>query len=215
MWVIAAAAVGGLLVLLVRRHDDAQILTDWDKALSPWGQDIYAELEQRVEGELRMVEYAFRRAFNAHMAGSPEEALRLLETGLQVVERTSPDMVELLRKMSIASRMAAALSPLHRLRPRDFNLSRLAGLATAATFIHELLFSTAKRFRLRAYVLEKGFGVATGHLLAHAERIRAQASDADPNWTGIAAARADLCTLSDESLQTFRYLLLSLSATPR
>src|SRR5262244_5945 len=112
MWVIAAGILGVIVVLIVRAlSDQKEILRDWDRVLSPWGAEAYRELEQRIDGEAKMAEYAFRRAFSARAAGSPDEAIRLLDVALQVVERTSPDRVELLQEMVMVSRMAAAISP--------------------------------------------------------------------------------------------------------
>jgi hypothetical protein len=214
MWVIALAALGLFVVLVVRAvNDDAEILRDWEHALSPWGLDVYRQLQERLDGESRMAEYAYRRAFEARAAGSPEEAVRLLEVGLQIVERTSPDMVTLLREMSVASRMAAAISPVEPLRPGTFRLPRLSTIALFAALAHQLLFSTAERFRLRAFVLQQGFSVTTRLLLRSTRRIRHQRQRAtDPDWKRIAAARADLQALSSASLRTFQTLLTSLSA---
>ena len=216
MWVIAAGLLGVIVVLVVRAlSDQHEILEDWDRVLSPWGLDLYRELEQRIEGESKMAEYAYRRAFSARAAGSPEEAVRLLEVGLDVVQRTSPDMVALLREMAVVSRMAAAISPVAPLQPRDFRLPRLSTLAVLAALAHQVLFSAAERFRLRAFVLRRGFGLVSGFLLHSTQRIRAGAHGADPEWDRIEAARADLLTLSTESLQTFHALLTSLSAESR
>ncbi len=212
MWVIAAGLIGVIVVLAVRAFSDQEeILEDWNRVLSPWGLDAYRELEQRIEGEAKMAEYAFRRAFSARAAGSPEEAVRLLDVALRVVERTSPDRVALLRQMVVVSRMAAAVSPVAPLPPREFRLPRLSTLAVFATLAHQMLFSASDRFRLRAFVLRRGFGMVSGFLLRSTQRIRA-GGQADPEWNRIAAARADLQTLSTHSLQTFHLLLTSLSA---
>jgi hypothetical protein len=127
------------------------------------------------------------------------------------VERTSPDRVALLREMVVVSRMAAAISPVAPLQPREFRLPRLSTLAVFATLAHQMLFSASDRFRLRAFVLRRGFGMVSGFLLRSMQRIRA-GGHADPEWDHIAAARADLQTLSTHSLQTFHVLLTSLSA---
>jgi hypothetical protein len=212
MWVIVVAAIGVLVVVLVRvLNDDEEILRDWDTVLSPWGREMYRELQDRVEGEARMADYAYERAFLARNAGSLDEAVRMLEVGLRVVERTSPDMVILLRDMAIASRMAAAISSVEPLRPRSFALPRLSTMAVFAAFGHQLLFTASERFRLRAYVLQRGFGLATRILLTTTKRIREQRANADPDWEDIAAARADLRTLSTASLRTFQALLASLT----
>jgi hypothetical protein len=183
--------------------------------LSPWGVEAYRELERRIAGESGMADYVYRRAFRARAAGSREEAIRLLEVGLKVVERTSPDMITLLRGMAVVSRMAAAITPVEPLRLQDFRLPRLSGLVFLAGLLHRFLTSSAERFRLRTYVLRRGFGVATHFLLEGTRRIRARRPAAEAEWTRIEAARADLCTLSAESLRTFHVLLRSLAAQPR
>jgi hypothetical protein len=213
MWVIVVAGLGVVAVVLVRAlNDDAEILRDWETVLSPWGRDMYRELQDRVEGEARMADYAYERALMARNAGSLEEAVRLLEVGLQVVERTSPDMVMLLRDMAVASRMAAAIAPIEPLRPQQFRLPRLSTMAVFAALAHQMVFTASERFRLRAYVLQRGFGLVTRFLLKTTERIRQQQANADPEWESIAAARADLRALSMASLRTFQALLLSLPA---
>jgi hypothetical protein len=216
MWVIAIGILGGGVVLIVTGlRDEAAVLRDWEMVLSPWGAEAYRELERRIEGESGMADYAYRKAFRARVAGSREEAIRLLEVGLRVVERASPDMITLLRGMAVVSRMAAAITPVEPLRVQDFHLPRLSGLVLLAGLLHRLLASTAERFRLRTYVLQRGFGVATHFLLESTRRIRARRPAAEAEWIRIEAARADLRTLSAESLRTFHVLLRSLTAQPR
>jgi len=212
MTIILVAALGVIVVLLVRIfNDDAEILRDWEKVLTPWGRDMYRELQERVQGEVRMADYAYERAFIARSAGSVEEAVRLLEVGLQVVERSSPEMVTLLREMAIASRMAAAISPVRPLQPQQFRLPRLSTLAVCAALGHHLLFSAAERFRLRAFVIQRGFGLATRLLLKATRRIRERQPADEADWDRIAAARSDLRALSIASLRTFEVLLTSVS----
>jgi hypothetical protein len=216
MWLIALGVLGGGLVLvLAGLHNQAAILRDWEMVLSPWGEDVYRELKRRIEGESGMADHAYRKAFRAKAAGSFEEAIRLLEVGVKVVESTSPDMITLLRGMAVVSRMAAAITAVEPLCAQDFRLPRLSGLVLLAGFLHRLLVSTAERFRLRVYVLRRGFGVATHLLLESTRQIRARRLAAEAEWNRIEAARTDLRTLSAESLRTFHVLLRSLAAEPR
>lgn len=216
MWVMVVGVLGGAVALIVvGRYNQAEVLRDWEMVLEPWGQDAYRELEARIEGESGMAEYAYRRAFLARAKGTSADAVRLLEVGLRVVERTSPDMITLLRGMAVVSRMAAAITAVEPLRARDFRLPSLSGLAAVAGFVHRLLVSTAERFRLRAFVLRRGFGVATRFLFESTKRIAAQQNEAQSDWQRIENARADLRTLSTESLRTFNVLLRSLASEPR
>jgi hypothetical protein len=132
--------LGGAIALIVAGlYNQGAVLRDWEMVLEPWGQDAYHELEVRVEGESGMAEHAYRKAFLAHAKGSSEDAIRLLEIGLRVVERTSPDMITLLRGMAVVSRMAAAITVVEPLRPRDFRLPSLSRLVAVAGFVHRLL----------------------------------------------------------------------------
>ena len=216
MWVIAVGVLGALLVLIIRAfNNQAEILRDWENALAPWGLESYRELELRLDGEARMTEFAFRRAFEARTAGSPEEAIRMLEAAVEIVERTSPDMIKLLRQMSNAARMAAAISPVDPLPARGFRLRSLTTLAVGAAVAHQVVFTAAGRFRFRSFVLRRGIGVATRFLLEDAKRLRTEDRGSSVEWDRIADARADLQTLTTQSLETFRVLVMSLAAQPR
>lgn len=217
MTLVLLSVAGGLLVLvLCSRYDHASVLRDWETALAPWEENTYRTLERRVEGESRVADMTYGRAFAALEGGSREEALRLLEIGVRLVQRTSPDMITLLRGMSLLSRMVTVVGPVRALRGRDFRIAELASLAAFGQLVHYVLVTTGERLRLRVFVLRKGFGVALALLFKSTARLRAR--DDDEDWDRIAAARADLQTLSAESLRTFHALLLSLNprrATPR
>jgi hypothetical protein len=216
MWVIILGVIGGAAVLvLAGLRSQATVLRDWQTVLKPWGEGVYEELERHVEGELRMADYAYSKAVDARAAGFSREAIRLLGIGSSSVQRMSPDMVTLLRGMSVVSRMAAAITVVEPLRARHFRLPRLTSLVALAGFAHHLLVSTAERYRLRAFVLRRGFGMTTRFLLERTERICSRCQATETDWDRIEAARADLRTLSRESLQTFQVLLRSLAAEPR
>lgn len=212
---IAVGVIGGLIVVIISGlRNQERIIREWEMALSPWGAEVYRELGERVAHETRMAEYAYRRAFTARDKGSVDEAIRLLDVGMRVVERTSPDMITLLAGMAVVSRMATAVAKVSPLQPWAFNLRRLSGVALVGAIGHHLLVSTAERFRLRVFLLRRGFLIVTQFLFSTASRLRSRHVHGD-EWDRIAAARNDLRTLSDESLHTFHALLLSLSAEHR
>ena len=216
MWVVAAGIFGGLLVLLLRGLQcQRDTLQDWDVFLSSWERETCDELGKRVDAQARMAAFALDRAMASRAAGLDAEAMRYLEVGGRVLERTSPDIITLLRSMSVVSRMAAAIAPVEPLGSGEFRLARLSGLVGVARVAHHFLVSTAERFRLRTYVLRRGFGIVTRFLVRTASRIRVRGLSADPHWDRVASARADLRTLSNESLRTFRALVVSLAAEQR
>lgn len=214
MILLLVMTLGTLAVLVaVGLHDQEALRRDWEMILAPWGEEAYQELEARADGEARMADYAYGRALRAREAGATREAVRLLDVGLRVLEHSSSDWIVTLRGMGVLSRMAGAIAAVEPLRPGDFRAASLWGLAAVDRVAHPLLVTTAERFRLRAYVLRRGFGVAMRAALRSAARLRAGAPDAE--WDRLARLRADLRTLPAESLRTFRWLLVSLSAERR
>jgi hypothetical protein len=67
--------------------------------------------------------------------------------------------------------MVSAMTPLRPLSPQKFRLAQLVSLAYLHQVVHQFLVSTSERFRLRLYVLGRGFGLATRFLLASTRRI--------------------------------------------
>jgi hypothetical protein len=101
------------------------------------------------------------------------------------------------------------------LRPAGFRLAQLASLAYLNQFLHQFLVSTGERFRLRVYVLGRGFGLATRYLLQSTRRIVSNEPESEREWQQIEALREDFQTLTDESMASLRTLLTSLSAEQR
>jgi hypothetical protein len=81
--------------------------------------------------------------------------------------------------------------------------------------LHQFLVSTAERYRLRLYILGRGFGVATRFLLASTRSIVGGQPEADREWDQIQAIRDDFRTLTDESMKSLHSLLTSLAAERR
>jgi hypothetical protein len=117
--------------------------------------------------------------------------------------------------MAAFSRMVSAMAPVQPLRPRDFRLVQLASLAQLNRVLHQFLVSTAERFRLRIYILGRGFGMATRFLLRATERIVRRDRETDREWHQVEAIRADFQTLTRESLESLRALLTALGAEQR
>jgi hypothetical protein len=104
---LIAGALSTLVVLVLRGlQDQARVLRRWQMDLAPWGAEVYLDLQRRLEGESKLANLAYCRAFNARARGSTDKAVRLLEVGVRLVARTSPDMVALLQGMAETSQLA-------------------------------------------------------------------------------------------------------------
>jgi hypothetical protein len=214
MWWMVAVSIAGCLALLYvdgRRNEEA-VWRDWEMLLTPRGRRAYDEVNERVSDELALADLALGRALELRKLGSMDEALEVLEAGYGLIERFSPSMRTFLAGLSVFSRMVAAMAPVDPLRPEDYQVPRLARLASLNRLLHAFLVTTAERFRLRAFMLRRGFVVVTRFMFTAKERLARRETAADEAWDAVRAAHQDLHSLSNESLRSFRALLLSLTA---
>ena len=171
-WLITFSTVGGLLVLvLLGRRNEKAVRRDWELLLTPRGEKLYKSISGRVQSQLELADMTYDEAFSVRQLGSVEEAKHLLDVGFTVIEKFSPTMMQLLSAMATFSRMVSAMTPVKPLRPQSFQLPQIVSLAYLNQVVHQFLVSTGERFRLRLYVLGRGFGLASRFLLASTRRI--------------------------------------------
>lgn len=211
----ASVASCFVVLFLFGRRNERSVRRDWQLLLTPRGENVYRTIEGRVENEMALANLTYEEAFSIRQLGSVEEAKHLLDVGYRVIERFSPNMLQLLATMARFSRMVSAMAPVTPLRPRDFRLTELASLAYLNGLIHQFLVSTSERFRLRVYILGQSFGLATRSLLRSTQRIVADEPEAEREWEQVDAVRRDFDTLTRDSLDTLRVLLTSLAAEKR
>ena len=215
-WTIGLSALVGVVVLVIaRRRSERTVAEDWDVLLTPKGQEVYGSIQERVNGELRTLHGTLNQAFVTHELGSVEEAIELVQLGYRVIERFSPNMMKLLATMATFSRMVSAMVPVQPLKPADFQLRQLVSLVYLGRVLHRVLVTAGERFRLKLYILGQGFGVAMRYLVRSMDKIVHQESDADAEWRTVSAIQEDLQTLTQESLKSFRSLVVSLAAEGR
>lgn len=217
-WLVALAI--SLLVLAIAlfadgRRNERGIARDWELVLTPKGRRELGLAEDRVGAELDLVDVTYDRARTAHEHGSREEALRLLDLGCDLIEDYCPTMLRALAAMSALSRMVAVMAPPTPLRPRAFQLRQLVQLAHLSQFLQHFLVSTKERFRLRLAILARGF-VTLRRIVFRSTRRAHDVPDAlGEEMLQLQAARHDVRSLSQESLESLRLLLTSLAAEQR
>jgi len=214
MWVLLglAAVFLPLFLYVVARRSEEETLRDWELVLTPKGREQLEAVQVYTNTEMALLDWTYERAQEAERHGRSQEALRLLDTGCRLIEAYCPSWTRSLAAMSVLSRMVSAMADVRPLRPRDFRLSELAQLARLSQFLHYFLMTASERFRLRLYVLARAFGTL---LRIVARSTRQFAPQSGPNWETVDAARRDVRTLSDESIDAFRLLLTSLEAGRR
>jgi DNA-binding MarR family transcriptional regulator len=212
LWMLAVAvAIAGCLAALYLdgRRDEEAVRREWVLRLTPRGRWAFDEVKERIDDELALADLALRRAGELIRQGSPEEALDVLDAGCALVERFSSGMRSFLSGLSVFSRMASVTAPVAPLRAADFGLG---GVARLASLVHAFLVTGAERYRLRAFVLRRGFDAATRRMLEARLQLSRREGSSSEAWSRLEAARLDLHKLSEASLESFRTLLFSLSA---
>jgi hypothetical protein len=217
LWMMLAFSVIGCFVVLFLfgRRNERVIRRDWELLLTPKGEKLYRNIEGRVNSEMALADVTFDEAFAVRELGSVDEAKKLLDVGYRVIEKFSPNMLQLLAAMANFSRMVSAMAPVSPLRPRDFRLTQIVSLAYLNGVLHQFLVSTSERYRLKLYILGRSFALGTRFLLDSTERIVRGEPEADREWDQIQAIRHDFQNLTDESLDSLRLLLTSLAAEKR
>jgi hypothetical protein len=211
---IAVTAVSLLPVLFIAgRRYERRIAGRWDLVLRNEDEMQLSAVGESVRDEWQVADVMCRRAHEIHV-GSPQEALRLLDGGLELIQAHSPNMIAFLRAMTDYSRMISAIAPLPPLRPQAFRAAPVVTLAYVHALIQRFLVSTGERFRFRAYVLARCFATAARYMWMYARRLRIK-PDLDRDWGQVEALRHDLGELTEASLEQYRALVLSLGAMRR
>jgi hypothetical protein len=216
-WVMIGISVATCLAVLflVGRRNESKVRRDWDVLLTQRGEKVYNRIEGKVRSDIDLAEISFEHAMVYRQLGTTEEALRLLDVGYRVIEKFAPDMLRLLAAMATFSRMVSAIAPVKPLRPRDFRLVQVASLAYLNGVLHQFLVSAAERYRLKVYVLGRSFGLVTRFLLKSIQGLARPEGEVEREWDQIDAIRADLQTLTDESLDSLRVLLTAIGRDDR
>lgn len=216
IWMILFSVVGCAIVLfLFGRRNERVIRRDWELLLTPKGEKLYRNIEGRVHSEMALADVTFDEAFAVRELGSVDEAKKLLDVGYRVIEKFSPNMLQLLAAMANFSRMVSAMAPVSPLRPKEFRLTQIVSLAYLNGVLHQFLVSTSERYRLKLYILGRSFALGTRFLLESTERIVRGEPESEREWDQIQAIRHDFQNLTGESLDSLRLLLTSLAAERR
>jgi hypothetical protein len=210
--VFAGAVVGGLVVLfLLGRRNETLVRRDWELVLTPKGRRIYSSMETQFKTDLELMNATYDEAVAFRELGSVEDAKDLLDAGFRIIEHFAPNLLKLLAAMATFSRMVSAMAPVAPLQPQQFRVSGVRGLAYLNQILHHFLVTTAERFRLRLYILGRSVGLAVRYMVRSTRKIASGAKDVDREWDQIAAIRGDLGTLTDESLESLKALLVSMT----
>ncbi len=216
MTVMVPLAFALLLILLATlgAHDEQRVLERWDMRLNPEGLRVYSDVADEILWNRRMVESSVDSAAKAKAEGSFSETIRFLDAAGWILGHCSESLLALIRNVGQLARFAEAIAPMPPLDPEQYRVRRILLLAGFHNLAHHSLVSTRERLWLRLAVLRGGIRACVPILARAISRTRDRADD-PARWGRLEDARADLASLTDESLGTLRSVLGSLAAVRR
>jgi hypothetical protein len=216
MTVMVPLAFALLLILLATlgAHDEQRVLERWDMRLNPEGLRVYSNVADEILWNRRMVESSVESAAKAKGEGSLSETIRFLDAAGWILGHCSDSLLALVRNVGQLARFAEAIAPMPPMDPAQFRMRRMLLLAGFHNLAHHSVVTTRERMWLRLAVLRGGIKACVPVLARAIARTRARAGDPS-RWGRLEDAKADLGTLTDESLATLRSVLGSLAAVRR
>jgi hypothetical protein len=212
---ITLGVAGGaalLILLLLGSYDEASVNSDWETILTPAGIRAYQELRERFDHEATAIRFSYLKAAQAHGEGDVDEAVRLLGVGYEYLALLAPSRDALLDGLKLYARMCSAIVPLPALRPRAFQLPKLATLPGLGMLGHHISVTIPRRLHLRIWLLRRGLGIAMQALL-HGTR-REKRGQPAPDWTQVLAARTAFNTISEETVESFGAMVSAIARQP-
>ena len=214
--VAAAGCFSGLLLALEAARRERATIRRWDVAPTPKGERTYNAFEGRVRDLAQLVDLTLARAAVLHRAGPSDEAQRVLAVAHRLLRLFVADMLGLHAGMADFSRSAAALHGVPGLPARRLCTSPLAWRAHLCNLVQPFLVTAGERFRLRLVTLRNGLLLLNGIVAGEHQRLRGcEGARLSADWQVLEAVRADLETLTGETLDSLHLLLAALAAQPR
>jgi hypothetical protein len=204
-----------LFLLFVGAMRQRSFAAAWELLLTPRGMDHYREMKARLDDDLAMYDATDTRAGELHRLGSVEEAMWLMREGCLLIEHATSDRLRQLAGMALLTRLMFALAPVRPLRPSEFEIGRLSAVARLAWLAHHFLVGAAERLRLRLVVLRYGFRLIARLMRRSRNRLTTGHPMAEATWRELRTIRDDYGTLSKETLESFRAILLGIGAEPQ
>jgi len=203
--------VGWIAFVILARRDEDKVQSEWVALLSPSSERVLHQARTEIESETTKVGVVMKEAMEIRELGDLDEAIRFLDLGGDIIQRSTPNLLSLLSVMMRFSRMIGAIAPVNPIFPTGFHLAELTNLAHLNGMLHRMLTSAKQRFRLKVYILGKGVSITSHYLVKSIGSIVTRRSSVDEEWEQILGVEQDFQRLSNESVQSFQNLLGALS----
>jgi len=194
---VIVSVLGGLALLAALSLADQHRGEGWERLRLAAASTALRDLQSQYAIERTAAEAAYARADASRARGDVDEAVRLMDVGYQYLSELAQDRRAYLGEMALYCRLVSAIVPLPPLRPRQFQLAELRRLAGVGGVLHYVLVAAVERFRLRLWLLGRGFALVVRALVPRSARV--------------AAARSDFHTLEDETLRSAEALVEALA----
>jgi hypothetical protein len=176
-------------------------------------QRLYDTARRSLNHDLAAVTMSYASVKEALDGGSPEEAVQILRLSCEVLDVTARSMQKMLDALGTQSRK---LSTFVAVPAVDHGALRSPGLArgfAGVALLQNLLVSASERFRLRVFALTLGLSTLARHMGASTERFELEPDAGSSAWSEIRSLEADFTTLTLETIESVRLLLLSIDGS--
>ena len=173
-------------------------------------QRLYDSARRSLNNDLEAVTLSYASVKEALDRGSTEEAVQILRLAYEVLDVTVDSMSTVLDTLGQQSRKLSAFVEVPRVDPGAFQSAGLARGFAGVSLLQTLLVSTTERFRLRVYALALGCSALARFMCASTQRLELEPSAASAAWSDIRSLEADFGTLTLETIESVRLLLLSI-----
>jgi hypothetical protein len=194
---VVVSVLGGLALLAALSLADQHRGEGWERLRLAAASNALRDLQSQYAVERTAADAAYARADASRARGDVDEAVRLMNVGYEYLSELAQDRRAYLSEMALYCRLVSAIVPLPPLRPGQFQLAELRHLAGIGGVVHYLLVAAVERFRLRLWLLGRGFALVVRALVPRSERVP--------------AARSDFRTLEDETVRSAEALVEALA----
>ena len=171
--------------------------------MSPGAREEFDRTRAELERGIRRAD----TSYSAALAMTGRARRMMLDLGLRCLVETSPRLIALIQTMVDFGAQLATVAPAPPLAPRRLEYEPLKILAAVQVAVHHLLVSTRERFAFRLYFIRRGIYTLVAYLRTAKAREAKMQDKTHAAW-------ADYHVLNEETIESFRLLLVSIVAVP-
>ena len=191
------------ILLLQGRRDEERVAKRWCFLMSPTAREEFDRTRNDLIRRLRCADASYAAALA--MTGAARRTM--LDLGLEALVETSPRLLSLVDTMLEFARQLAAIAPAPPISVRRFKGKDVQTLAAIQAVVHYFLVTTRERYAFRLYFISRAIRTLVTYMRTGSAREGLMLSRTRNAWS-------DYHVLNDETIESYRLLLISIAAVP-